>query len=321
MPAKFKILLFFIIFLIAASLAYFFYPKNKPPLPIPDEEATLAREYKIGFITDIHGKIKGIKKKTPDANTEAKKALTYFTEHMNNIFQPDFIIQGGDLIEGTERERQKSIDDFNLLLGYLKKLNASIHHVIGNHETRGFTKKDWLDLTGYAKPFYSFDYENLKIIVLDVNENEKVANGLQNYDKDYYYLSEEQFVWLEKTLAESKKLKKLIFIHYPPFETPGTKMIDLAQSARLREIFSRHKVAAVFSGHTERLNFAEIDGVRYFVLPGIERSKLKYVLWLESFAEITIAKDAQVKLFYKKNETEEYRTLIIPSEEYEKIEK
>ncbi len=319
MPAKFKILLFFIIFLIAAGSAYFFYPKNKPLLPIPEEEVALAREYKIGFITDIHGKIKGIKKKTPDINTEAKGTLTYFMEHMNNIFQPDFIIQGGDLIEGTEREGQKSIDDFNLLLGYLKKLNAPIHHVIGNHETRGFTKRDWLDLTGYTKPFHSFDYENLKIIVLDGNENERI--DMANRSNNYYYFSEEQFQWLEKILSESKKFKKIIFIHYPPFETAGTKMIYPEQSARLREIFSRHKVAAVFSGHTERLNFAEIDGVRYFVLPGIERSKLKHVLWLESFAEITVGSEVTAKLFYKRNEAEAYRTLLIPSKEYEKIEK
>ena len=306
---------------VLASFSVISNQKKIGPEKQQPEKEIVQKEYEIGFITDIHGKIKGAKKKAPDINSEAKETLTYFAEHMNKKFHPDFVVQGGDLVEGTDREGQKSIDDFKALAGYFKGIKVPTYHVIGNHETRGFAKNDWLNLTGYEKTYYFFDYAGLRVIVLDGNENEKIEN-IVDYDKNNYYLSENQFQWLEKTLSESKNLQKIVFIHYPCFDTPGTKMIDPKQSTRLREIFSRNKVSAVFSGHTERLDFEEIDGVRYFVITGTERSKLKHVLWLGSFAEIIIGKEVKAKLFYKKSfDEKEYRELLIPSEEFDKMER
>lgn len=324
MPSKIKIILLFILFIGVAVLTYFLYPKKgSPTISLQNKGEKIApvvREYKIGFITDVHGRIKGVKKKKPDLNSEAKNTLTSFSQRMQNIFQPDFIIEGGDLIEGTDREGQKSIDDFKMLNGYFEKMKIPTYHAIGNHETRGFSKKDWLDLTGNKETFYFFDYEDLRIIVMDGNENERVDMNGRNAGN--YYLSDSQFEWLEKILSKSGNFRKIVFSHYPISETPGTKMINPDQSAKLREIFSKNKVSAVFSGHTELLDFKEMDGVRYFVVPGAERSKLKHVLWLESFSEIFVGKDVKLNLFYKKSSGQDnHQELLIPSEEYEKIEK
>lgn len=325
MDRKIKILISAIAIITVAALVFFVITDNRgkinPEKKQQEEKEIIQKEYKIGFITDVHGKIKGIKKKTPNVNSEAKETLTYFMEHMNKNFHPDFIVDGGDLVEGTDREGQKSIDDFKTLTEYFKEIKVPTYHIIGNHETRGFSKSDWLNLTGYQETYYYFDYDRLRIIVLDGNENEKIEN-IDSYNKDFYYISEEQFQWLEKTLSESRNPKKIVFIHYPPFETPGTKMIDLDQSARLRNIFSKNSVSAVFSGHTEILQFKEIDGVRYFVIPGAERSKLKSIAWLDSFAEIIVEENIQAKLFYKKSfDEKEYHELLIPSEEFDKMEK
>jgi len=327
MDRKIKILISTIAVMTVVALVFFVVADNREKIDLekkqqqPEEKEITQKEYRIGFITDVHGKIKGAKKKAPDINSEAKETLIYFTEHMNKNFHPDFIMEGGDLIEGTDREGQKSIDDFKALTQYFKEIKVPTYHVIGNHETRGFTKNDWLNLTDYKETYYYFDYDGLRIVVMDGNENERIQN-IGDYDKNDYYLTENQFQWLEKSLSEGRNLQKIVFIHYPCFDTPGTKMVNLEQSARLREIFSKNKVSAVFSGHTERLDFEEIDGVRYFVLTGTERSKLKYVLWLGSFAEIIVDKDVKVKLFYKKSFGEkEYRELLIPSEEFDKMEK
>lgn len=278
-------------------------------------EKKLQKEYKIGLITDIHAQRN--KKNNYSFDTNTKRILEYFTNWMNNSFQPDFIIQNGDSIEGTSRKGQKSIDDFKLFLSYFKKFKMPVLHVNGNHEMRGFPKEKWLNLTGYEKSYYHIDHEELRIIVLDGNEND-------NVDEDYsgsYVMTEDQLVWLEKILSEKDDLIKIVFIHYPSLEAPGTKAINPDQSMKLREIFSKNGVEAVFSGHTEILSFDEIDGIRYFTLPGIEKSKRKKVLWLESFAEIRIKDDVEVKLFYKKDRDEEYKTLIIPSGESDQIEK
>lgn len=320
MNRKIKIIILFTLVAIVAGLIFFIFKKGQKTIGIKEgQKKTIEREYKIGFITDVHGRKST--KKDGQLDKESAKALSYFTEHINNNFNPDFVVDGGDLIEGTDREGQKSIDDFRALADYFEKIKVPSYHINGNHEMRGFSKNEWLNLTSYEKSFYYFDYENLRTVILDGNENEKALPEIENYNKNNYYLSKEQFEWLERILSESKNMKKIVFIHYPPFDTPGTKMIEPGQASRLREIFSKNGVSAVFSGHTERLDFEEMDGVRYFVIPGIWRSKLKYVLWLESFAEITIKKDPEVKLYYKKSREEEYKTLIIPSEEYELVEK
>lgn len=311
MNRKIKISILAISIAIFAILIFFAVKKNNE---------TAQKECKIGFITDVHGRKST--KGTERLKEESEKTLLAFSKRMKNDFHPNFIVDGGDLIEGTDREGQKSIDDFKALKEYLEKMDIPLYHVIGNHETRGFSKDDWLKLVDQEKTFYYFDHKNLRIIVLDGNENERIDTSAPDYNKDFYYITDEQFAFLEKTLSENENLQKIVFIHYPPFETPGTKMINPEQSARLREIFSKNKVAAVFSGHTEILDYKEIEGVRYFVIPGAERSELKNVHWLGTFSEITVGEDVKAKIFYKKSFDEEnYHELLIPSEEYENIEK
>ncbi len=303
--------------ILLSSLLFFFGVKNQ--IKSSDTAHQLNQNtYRIGFITDIHGKASS--KRKGDLTIETKKTLLAFQDQMQ-IFRPNFVMDGGDLIEGTDREGQQSIDDFKKLSLYFKNLKVPVYHVIGNHETRGFSKETWLELVNYTQPYYFFDFGNLRVIVMDGNENEKVATTTVGYDKDFYYLSEEQLAWLEKTLTERNDLKKIVFLHYPPLETPGTKMIDLAQSERLRQIFSQNKVLAVFSGHAEILNYQDIGGVRYFTLPGIEKSQAKEIAWLESFAEIAVAENATVKLYYKKERSGDYKILSLPSAEYDQIAK
>ena len=283
-------------------------------------EQEMQREYKVGFITDIHGKIPS--KKTGELDGDAKRIMSYFVDQMNNAYHPDFVINDGDLIEGTDKEEWEATIEFKKMLAYFQMLNVPSYHVNGNHEMRGLSKKTWAEMIGQENNYYYFDYDDLRVIILDGNENEKIESVTNNLNRGFYYLSEDQFQWLEKTLTDAKNERKIVFIHYPPFNTAGTKMIEPEQSLRLRNIFSKNKVMAVFSGHTEILDFKEIDGVQYFVLPGLERSRLKDVLWLDCFAEISIKKNsAEAKLFYKKNKNEEYKTLIIPSEEFNAIEK
>lgn len=277
-----------------------------------DSEKTEEKIYKIGFITDIHGR-------TQEIESRATKTITYFANQMNNSFHPDFVMEGGDLIEGTDRKGNKSLKDFEDLNSYFNDLKSKVYHVIGNHETRGFAKDDWLKLTDYEKTYYYFDYEGLRTIVLDANENERI--DMTGKNGSFYYFSEEQLKWLEEKLSSRNNLKAIVFTHYPPFETPGSKMINLEQSEKLRELFSKYGVSAVFSGHTEKLDFKEIDSVRYFVMPGIERSELKPVIWYDSFSEISIGEETKLKLFYKRNSEEEYRQIEIPSQEYETIER
>ncbi|EKE19252.1 MAG: hypothetical protein ACD_9C00072G0001, partial [uncultured bacterium] len=268
--------------------------------------------HKIGFITDIHGRLQ--KKYVDGFNFVTSNTLAFFNSQMNEKFKPGLVIQCGDLIEGTRRKGQKSIDDFNALMQIFKKLEMPFYNVIGNHELRGLDQQEWINLTGHENSYFYIDQEDLRVIVLDGNDDE---------DELSYYVSEKQLQWLEDVLRQGDAFRKIVFIHYPVVSkniAPGDKAILADNAARLKNLFSEHGVLAVFSGHIEKLELNEENGVRYFVIPGLERSENKSVAWYDSFAEITIKSEVEVKFYYKKDrEEKEYKTLAIPSEEFDKI--
>lgn len=323
-----KIVLIFILALATLLITVFVYvnPDNKKS----GTKENLGELYRIGFITDIHGF--RTKKAGGDIIPESKIPLIHFVKHMNKNFKPDFVVQGGDLIEGRFREGQKSIDDFKLIDQYFKKLKMPHYHVIGNHETSGFSREKWQELTNNPNTYYHFDYDRLRVIILDGNDilEEKHAN----LNSNFYYFSNKQIDWLEQILheAEKKNQQKIIFIHqFLLHDHPlgiksknGEKIIFPEHSEKVRKIIHAYKVNAVISGHIEKLFYREIDGVKYFSSPGIFKSKKENHSWLESFSEITLNKrnyDFKINFYYKKETDKKYQTITIPSEEFEQIEK
>ncbi len=276
---------------------------------------TPKKEIKIGFITDIHAKLS--KKFSYELNPETTNALDFFISQMNVKFQPEIIFQDGDLIDGTDRRGEKSIGDMNFLIEKFKTLKAPLFHVLGNHDLRGLSKQEWIELTKSKATNYFIDYSDLRAVIID-------GNDLEN-DPDNYGVSSAQFRWLEEVLSARTAARKIVLIHYPIMSKniqPGDKMIIATQAERLREIFRTNNVLAVFSGHIEKLELNEDAGVQHFVIPGLDRSQNKSVAWLDSYAEITVGENVDVDFYYKKDRSEKaYRTIKIPSEEFDLIEK
>lgn len=277
-------------------------PKNKP--------------YKVGFITDIHARTQ--KKYAYTLSTQLSNTLNYFVSKMNNDFKPDFSVQCGDLIDGTNRRGEKSIQDLNDTIEILSKLNNPLLNVLGNHDLRGLAQKQWLDLLKIDNAYYTIEKEDLTIMVLNGNDTADIE------DDSLYDISEKQFLWIEENLSKNYS-RKLVFVHYPivtKHMEPGDKTLPLEDRERLKELFSKNNVLAVFSGHIEKLELNEEDGVKYFVIPGIERSENKTIQWYDSFAEITVKDNVSINYYYKKNREEKiYKTLAIPSAEFDAIEK
>lgn len=269
--------------------------------------------YKIGFITDIHAKLK----KDLSLEPQLRNTINTFISQMNSKFNPDLVVQNGDFIDGTNRRGEKSFKDMGYMLSSFKKLNMPFYNVLGNHELRGFTNKEWLASVGQEKEYYHVKQQDLSIYILSGNDNAD--------DDDSYFVSPAQFEWLEKELEQDDDLRKIVFIHYPVVTfniQAGDKTLPEENRIALHDIFSKYGVLAVFSGHIEKLEMNEIDGVRYFVIPGMEKSKNKTVPWYDSFAEISVSSEVALDFYYKKDRLQnKHRVLKIPSPEFESIEK
>jgi len=136
---------------------------------------------------------------------------------------------------------------------------------IGNHEVSslntGINEKTYAsgvehfgDFFGIKNPYYSFTYDNTKFIALDWIKVSK---------------SKERLAWLEKELVEAKGMRIFIFKHRP-YYTVGSKSYEDVEgkSTIITELFTKHKVTAVFSGHDHLYYRTERDGVNYIISSG-----------------------------------------------------
>lgn len=136
---------------------------------------------------------------------------------------------------------------------------------LGNHEVSGPKNtsgqenydsgvKNFGDFFGLKDPLYSFTYGNAKFIALDWI---KVSE------------SPERLKWLEKELKEAQGMHIFIFKHRPYYTVGHKSYNDVAgKNTVATKLFTKYKVAAVFSGHDHIYYRTKRDGVNYVISAG-----------------------------------------------------
>ncbi len=124
--------------------------------------------------------------------------------------------------------------------------------VEGNHECCDVNKNK-LEPTIYKGQFnvphngpfnnsevYSFDYGNMHFVMLDsqLREKQKINPNLLNDEK----------VWLEKDLSQTKKDWKVVFWHKAPYSTRASRTTEAIKAA-FTPILDKYHVDIVFNGH------------------------------------------------------------------------
>lgn len=280
-------------------------------LPLPVFRKNNPDELRIGFITDLHvgSSVNGVGDGVLRLDFVDK--INYFIEKMNNSFVPNFIITGGDIIEGTKVSLDKGMTELSLVRKLFDRTTLKKYWVVGNHDLRSVKKKQFMQSLDIDYVSKAFVVGNYKIIILDSNftkDDEDVIPG-GGYTRGH--ISEEQIEFLEKELKNIDK-RVIVFLHHPPlWSIDGKSNFAFPDNAkRLQEIFSQNKVFVVFAGHIEDLFLQEIDGVKYFISPGI----LKNEKYQGTFSEITIKKGKMIiDMNYLKSDGN-YRTIRIKEE-------
>lgn len=275
-----------------------------PPLKTRDDPD----ELRIGFITDLH--VRSISDKTgkwvlkPDFTAK----INYFIEKMNNDFVPNFILSNGDIIEGTNASSEKGMAELALVKKLFDRTVLEKYWTVGNHDLRSVDKKQFMQALEIDYVNKAFEVGNYKIITLDSNFRADSSNIVPGKGYTRGYVSKKQVDFLKRELKNTDK-RTLVFLHHPPLWNIDGKSNSglLENSPELMEIFSQKKVFAVFAGHIEDLFFQEIDGVKYFISPGM----IKNEKYQGTFSEITIKKGKIVidMNYLKKDGT--YRTVRI----------
>ncbi len=103
--------------------------------------------------------------------------------------------------------------------------------------------------------WYSFDYGNAHFVSLRIDGSvEDISPG------------SEQYRWLENDLANTEKVWKIAFCHYPPYSygPEGSK----PEARQVHQLFTKYGVKLVFSANDRNYQRFVVDGVTYIVTGG-----------------------------------------------------
>ena len=182
--------------------------------------------------------------------------------------QPDLILHTGDLVY--------PVGDAD---NYLRKYFALYQELFatatafpcpGNHDYYHaggqmfveFNKvpRDSVPVAGHGR-YYSFDWENAHIVVLDSNTPlEEAAAGRG-----------EMLEWLERDLAATTAYWRIAMFHHPPYAGGPNQDDPLSELVRqhLVPILERHHVDLVFNGHEHNYQRSHpINGIVYLTSGG-----------------------------------------------------
>ncbi|MDH5408182.1 MAG: metallophosphoesterase family protein [Gammaproteobacteria bacterium] len=177
----------------------------------------------------------------------------------------DFMLTTGDNAYESGRNEEYQTGFFLPYKNILK--NIPVWPAYGNHDARRWAYFDLFSLPEDAESggvasdtenYYSFDYANVHVIVLDSQVSSRSADG-------------EMAVWLRKDLAQTNKDWIIAVMHHPPY-SKGSHDSDNESDSRgrlfdvrenLLPILEKGGVDLVFTGHSHVYERSYLIGCHY----------------------------------------------------------
>jgi len=247
---------------------------DEPTAPVWEQKRTASGEpLRIGLITDTH--VDSVR--PPSRILEERTMPDKYTGPMQDFvdrmqaFDPAFNVHVGDLIEGTGVDPEVGEWETRFVRDAFSALSMPMYWVIGNHDLRSISRKDFRQELEIDYTNHYFDEGDYRFVIIDSNYRfDGVPNHVGSGDPVSGYIPRETLAWLTDVLATD--LHVYVFMHHSavPGDFTGKNQIDNHQA--VRDLFASYNVSAVFSGHIEKRFQGDFDGVTYYTLPGIVKS-------------------------------------------------
>lgn len=210
----------------------------------------------ILHISDIHFRLKyeeysegykGMISKMDNPLIYLKRAL----DHAKSKGKIDMLLISGDLTEDGTAE------DYVFLRHWLKHeiSNIPILVTLGNHDIKKNFYQGWLKQE-IPKRYYNriCELKDFYIISFDSSLDGETDG----------YMSNEQFIWLEKKLNACQDKRVLLMTHHHLFECQSNTK-PLPQSNKLINLISRYNnIIGFLNGHTHHTYTGDIKGIPYY---------------------------------------------------------
>jgi 3',5'-cyclic AMP phosphodiesterase CpdA len=209
--------------------------------------------------------------------------------------QPAFILATGDMGSQPTCDAMYGARDFFDWLGFPYYPMGGNHDFVVEQSRAWFAEAYGAHLpTG--KPYYSFDHENLRFVVVDghwvwrdgrtMPYSEVGTEVVQEDDTDRakWIMPDAQLTWLDTELSREQDRPTVVVCHYPAIEIPsrlhrpGMKNAgSLQNGAEILAVLRKHpQVRAYFSGHLH-MNIVEVvDEVTHVVTASLPEYPCEY---------------------------------------------
>ncbi|MEN0005653.1 MAG: metallophosphoesterase [Bacteroidota bacterium] len=223
-----------------------------------------------------------------------------------NLLQPEFVMSVGDLIEGYTEDVAQLDREWNEFTGFIDSLEMPFFYVPGNHDITNKTME-----TEYKKRFgqtyYHFTYK--EVLFLCLNTEDQYRGSRRGT------VSDEQYDYIEKTLAENEDVKwTLVFMHQPLWEQEDPKRWPDVEKLLAKR---RH---TVYAGHEHRYVQYKRNNGKYFILAtmggssslrGPELGEFDHVMWVTMTEQGPIMANLQLEGIWGEDVfTAESRTFV-----------
>ncbi len=274
-------------------------------MPIWHKKIQTEEDLKVGILTDTHVRA--------SLSYKQLRPIRSFVADMQE-FQPEFVINLGDVIDGSRETSAQGIYELKAVKKLLETTNVPVHWVIGNHDLRAVTKEQFKEALDLDSLDQSFDIGDYRFIILDANYLRDGTPRSPLIERRYIpgFLPDKTLDWLKNQLATDKRT--FVFMHQGGFESKSVGDLDdddddddyddkneivedrdwakktykLKQSIKdvkkLRDIFKEYRVDGFFNGHMEARRFEKKDFTSYYSLTGTRKSKD----FQQSYYELTI---------------------------------
>lgn len=246
-------------------------------LPGPGKRSSVSSggAFRFVHLTDLHIR--------PEHN--AAEGVVACLKAVNKLGpKPDFILTGGDLVmDVCESDFERATLLFDVLVKTFRDYaSIPVRHCIGNHDIFGWSsrrkvptdhpqygKKMFCDRLNLPRTYYTFDHKGWQFFVLD---------NIQPFADSSYQgcIDEEQMAWLLQELTRKQVgvpavvvchipiLSSTVFVDLPAgdsFNIPVSMMCR--DSRKLADLFAKHNVRLVLSGHTHEVDVVDYRGVKF----------------------------------------------------------
>ena len=171
--------------------------------------------------------------------------------------KPKFVIFSGDLTDTGD------LESYEYLKSVVSDSKIPIILALGNHDNRLNFRKVFYGSEIDDPYFYASEYDEFKVIVLDTSKPSRVSGTI----------CENQFIFLQEVLNESKNHKVLLVLHHPPSvdedDLPWTTL-DKKSSLRLHDCLKSHDISGIFCGHIHLNKFINWNNIPIITSSGLQ---------------------------------------------------